>query len=79
LRRGGPWIASGLRDRLDALVTDVLREHPPARFTLWRFTTVEAELAGVRLPARAPVLVDRAAGSSRCPSTSARSGPAPGT
>ena len=40
------------------LVDDVLRRHPPAPFTLWRFTTTEVELAGVRLPARAPVLVD---------------------
>lgn len=29
-----------------------------APFTLWRFTTTELVLAGTRLPARAPVLVD---------------------
>lgn len=40
------------------LVDGVLRRHPPAPFTLWRFTTTEVELAGVRLPPRAPVLVD---------------------
>ncbi|MGH8932532.1 MAG: cytochrome P450 [Egibacteraceae bacterium] len=32
--------------------------HPPAPFTLWRFTTTELDLAGVTLPAGAPVLVD---------------------
>lgn len=42
----------------DELVRETLRRHPPAPFTLWRFTTTELELAGVRLPARAPVLVD---------------------
>lgn len=42
----------------EELVDGVLRRHPPAPFTLWRFTTTEVELAGVRLPARAPVLVD---------------------
>ncbi|WP_020668879.1 cytochrome P450 [Amycolatopsis nigrescens] len=43
---------------LDELVRDTLRRHPPAPFTLWRYTTTELELAGMRLPARAPVLVD---------------------
>ncbi|GAA3473060.1 cytochrome P450 [Nonomuraea roseola] len=42
----------------DDLVRETLRLNPPAPFTLWRFTTTEIELAGVRLPARAPVLVD---------------------
>ncbi|MGH3912773.1 MAG: cytochrome P450 [Pseudonocardiaceae bacterium] len=42
----------------DAFVTEVLRLHPPAPFTLWRFTTTELDLAGVSLPAGAPVLVD---------------------
>ncbi|WP_406477311.1 cytochrome P450 [Streptomyces platensis] len=42
----------------DALIRETLRQHPPAPFTLWRFTTAETELAGTRLPARAPVLVD---------------------
>lgn len=55
-------------DDVDVLVRDVLREHPPAPFTLWRFTSEEVELAmsgarattagTVRLPARTPVLVD---------------------
>ncbi|MGC4942521.1 cytochrome P450 [Kribbella sp. DT2] len=40
------------------LVDRVLRQHPPAPFTLWRFTTTPLELAGVQLPANAPVLVD---------------------
>ena len=43
---------------LDDLVRESLRHHPPAPLTLWRFTTEEVELAGVRLPPRAPVLVD---------------------
>ncbi len=43
---------------LDDLVRETLRRHPPAPLTLWRFTTEEVELAGVRLPPRAPVLVD---------------------
>jgi cytochrome P450 len=42
----------------DALVQEVLRAHPPAPFTLWRFTAEQIELAGVKLPARTPVLVD---------------------
>jgi cytochrome P450 len=45
-------------ERLDALVADVLREHPPAPFTLWRFATTEIELAGAVLPAGSPILVD---------------------
>lgn len=40
------------------LVEDVLRVHPPAPFTLWRFTRTDVELAGHRLPPRSPVLVD---------------------
>jgi cytochrome P450 len=47
-----------VNDDVDALVRDVLRQHPPAPFTLWRFTSEEVELAGVRLKARTPVLVD---------------------
>ncbi|MEU8890888.1 cytochrome P450 [Streptomyces sp. NPDC048442] len=43
---------------VDELVRETLRRHPPAPFSLWRFTTTEIELAGTRLPARAPVLVD---------------------
>ncbi|MET0189185.1 MAG: cytochrome P450 [Pseudonocardia sediminis] len=42
----------------EVLVRDTLREHPPAPFSLWRFTTTEVELAGTRLPAGAPLLVD---------------------
>ncbi|MFI0977353.1 cytochrome P450 [Streptomyces sp. NPDC021093] len=43
---------------VDELVGETLRLHPPAPFSLWRFTTTEIDLAGIRLPARAPVLVD---------------------
>ncbi|WP_240157632.1 cytochrome P450 [Pseudonocardia broussonetiae] len=42
----------------DDLVRDVLRRHPPAPLSLWRFTTEEVELAGTTLPAGSPVLVD---------------------
>jgi cytochrome P450 len=42
----------------DELVRRALRHHPPAPLTLWRFTTEEVELGGVRLPPHAPVLVD---------------------
>ncbi len=42
----------------DVLVRESLREHPPAPYTLWRFTTTEVELDGTPLPAGAPVLVD---------------------
>ena len=51
-------LASADAARIETLVQDVLREHPPAPFTLWRFTTTEVELAGTRLPARSPILVD---------------------
>jgi cytochrome P450 len=40
------------------LVREVVRRHPSAPYSLWRFTTAEVELAGERLPARSPVLVD---------------------
>jgi cytochrome P450 len=39
-------------------VRRALRRHPPAPFTLWRFTAEEVELAGVTLPARSSVLID---------------------
>jgi cytochrome P450 len=57
----GFLVARVLGDRSEAtddVVGDVLRPHPPAPFTLWRFTRTEVELGGVRLPERAPVLVD---------------------
>ncbi|SHG24177.1 cytochrome P450 [Streptoalloteichus hindustanus] len=44
--------------RTDEFVQETLRRYPPAPFTLWRFTTTEVEIAGVRLPARSPVLID---------------------
>ncbi|MFI1161271.1 cytochrome P450 [Streptomyces sioyaensis] len=46
------------RGNIEEMVRETLRQHPPAPFTLWRFTTTELELAGIRLPERAPVLVD---------------------
>ncbi|MDP9869526.1 MULTISPECIES: cytochrome P450 [Streptosporangium] len=46
------------RPPTDELVRETLRLHPPAPFTLWRFTATDVELAGVGLPARSPVLVD---------------------
>ncbi|WP_147254088.1 cytochrome P450 [Pseudonocardia hierapolitana] len=54
----GFLVARALGDPSDDLVGEVLRQQPPAPFTLWRFTRAEVELAGVRLPERAPVLVD---------------------
>jgi cytochrome P450 len=42
----------------DDLVRDTLRRHPPAPYTLWRFTATDLELAGVALPAGSPILVD---------------------
>ncbi|MEU6999839.1 cytochrome P450 [Nonomuraea sp. NPDC046570] len=43
---------------IDEFVRETLRLHSPAPFTLWRFTSDDLDLAGVRLPARSPVLVD---------------------
>lgn len=43
---------------LDELVREALRRHPPAPYTLWRFTREEVALAGETLPARSPVLID---------------------
>jgi cytochrome P450 len=54
----GFLVARALGDPSDDVVRDVLRRHPPAPFTLWRFTRTDVELGGVRLPERAPVLVD---------------------
>jgi len=54
----GFLVARALGDPSDDLVREVLRRHPPAPFTLWRFTRTEVELGGVRLPERVPVLVD---------------------
>ncbi|MFI5782272.1 hypothetical protein [Nocardia sp. NPDC051570] len=42
----------------DELIRETLRKHPPAPFTLWRFTTTDLDLAGTPLPARSPVLID---------------------
>ncbi|MGW3471748.1 cytochrome P450 [Saccharopolyspora sp. NPDC000995] len=58
LLAGGSHRIPADEESIDESVRDTLRLHPPATFTLWRFTTAEVELAGVRLPARAPVLID---------------------
>ncbi|MEV0649561.1 hypothetical protein AB0I28_30320 [Phytomonospora sp. NPDC050363] len=49
----GPDPAQG-----EALVRRTLRDHPPAPYTLWRYTTADIEVAGVPIPARSPILVD---------------------
>ncbi|GAA0590365.1 cytochrome P450 [Kutzneria viridogrisea] len=56
----GYLLAHALHGRIgeEDLVGQTLRQHPPAPFTLWRFTSTEVELAGVPLPARAAVLID---------------------
>ena len=38
-------------------VTDVLRQHPPFPYTLWRFTSTEVALGGHTLPPRSPMLI----------------------
>ncbi|MFI6596085.1 cytochrome P450 [Nonomuraea sp. NPDC050536] len=43
---------------IEEFVKETLRLHAPAPFTLWRFTSADIDLAGVRLPARSPVLID---------------------
>jgi len=40
------------------VVGETLRANPPAPYTLWRYTSADVEIAGVRVPARSPVLVD---------------------
>ncbi|GIG66670.1 cytochrome P450 [Phytomonospora endophytica] len=40
------------------LAEATLRDHPPAPYTLWRYTADDVELGGVPIPARSPVLVD---------------------
>ncbi|ALG12805.1 cytochrome P450 [Kibdelosporangium phytohabitans] len=56
----GYVVARMLGTPSDDPVAETLRENPPAPFSLWRFTAGEMELAGTRLPARAPILVDLA-------------------
>ncbi|MFI6100610.1 cytochrome P450 [Lentzea sp. NPDC051213] len=51
-------ILSDANESADELVRETLREHPPAPFTLWRFTTTDVEIAGTHLPQGSPVLVD---------------------
>ncbi|MEU4803935.1 cytochrome P450 [Actinosynnema sp. NPDC023587] len=62
----GRTVAHALTDRPSAsaeadFVRDTLRRHPPAPYSLWRFTATAIELAGEHLPAHSPVLVDIAA------------------
>lgn len=45
-------------DPVGDLVGETLRANPPAPYTLWRYTSADVEIAGVRIPARSPVLVD---------------------
>lgn len=45
-------------DTAEEVVRETLRLHAPAPFTLWRFTATDLDLAGVRLPARSPLLID---------------------
>ncbi|MEU4516273.1 cytochrome P450 [Nonomuraea wenchangensis] len=52
------FLTEGQTSPADAFVRETLRRHAPAPFSLWRFTSAEVEFAGVRLPARSPVLVD---------------------
>ena len=42
----------------DDLVEQVLRDHPPAPFGLWRFAVRDTTVGGVAVPAGTPVLVD---------------------
>jgi cytochrome P450 len=51
-------VLGGDRTAADELVRDTLREHPPAPFTLWRFTSADIDLAGLRIPARSAILID---------------------
>lgn len=51
-------LGTGAGSGVEALVRDTLRQHSPAPFTLWRYTTVDLEVAEVKIPARSPVLVD---------------------
>ena len=61
------------------LVREALRRHPPAPFTLWRFTAEEIELADAVLPARSPLLIDvlgiNTAGDGSSPDLSFGAGP----
>ncbi|WP_329430656.1 cytochrome P450 [Streptosporangium sp. NBC_01495] len=43
---------------VEEFVRETLRLHSPAPFSLWRFTSADLDLAGVRLPARSAVLID---------------------
>ena len=54
------WLSPGANPArpIPDLVEEVLRRHPPAPFTLWRFTTTAVTVADIELPANAPVLVD---------------------
>jgi cytochrome P450 len=65
--------AGGL-DEVDAdvFVRRVLRRHPPAPFSLWRFAATEVELDGHRLEAGTPVLVDIEGIAADDPDTSGR-------
>jgi cytochrome P450 len=40
------------------VVRRTLTRHPPAPFSLWRFTAVDIEIAATAIPARTPILID---------------------
>ncbi|MFG1962983.1 cytochrome P450 [Nonomuraea sp. NPDC049028] len=50
--------ASAQEITVEEFVKETLRLHAPAPFSLWRFTSAAIDLAGVRLPAHSPVLID---------------------
>ncbi|MEU7831487.1 MULTISPECIES: cytochrome P450 [unclassified Nonomuraea] len=50
--------SSAQENTVEEFVKETLRLHAPAPFSLWRFTSAAIDLAGVRLPAHAPVLID---------------------
>lgn len=54
----GPGSGSPGEGGADDVVRRVLRRHPPAPFSLWRFTAAEVELDGHVLEPGTPVLVD---------------------
>lgn len=55
---GGDDKSAADPESIDRLINETLRLHPSAPFTLWRLTTTPLELAGIVLPAGAPVLID---------------------
>jgi cytochrome P450 len=51
-------LLAGRQNQVDSLfVSEVLRQHPPFPYTLWRFTKDTVELGGHTLPPNAPLLI----------------------